>query len=333
MKLTIEDDKGRSYGSIRKAMAANGVAENGRRSKKLLAQGVATFGGVTFRVVGGVAHSQEPAHDPTIDKLRARYTDAELKKIADGKGIERRYIPYPDIHLTGRHHRVLVMSDTHIGSVFSPKDEWHDIVAAYANDPDNGVECILHCGDLVEGMKVGRMGTQIYELSDIGYVAQRDEAVRLMSKYRPPIYIISGNHDRFFTENAGCDIVADVCERVPNMTKIGDDSADIDVDGCKIRLFHGGDGSSYAISYSLQKLVEAMNGGTKPNILIRGHIHKYCALFTRNVHAISCPAMQSQSNWMRGKRLEAHIGFLVLDFDVDGGQVCNLGITLYPFYA
>lgn len=269
---------------------------------------------------------------PLWAKLKQRFSEDELKQIAKGEGLRHNFTPYPEIHLTGEHHRILVMSDTHIGSVYSPK-EWHDVVADYANDPANNIECILHCGDLVEGMKIGRMGTQIYELSEVGYIAQRDEAIRLMSKYDKPIYIISGNHDRFFAENFGCDIVQDVANKVPNMTKIGDDQADIEIGGCKIRLFHGGDGSSYALSYSIQKCIEAMAGGNKPNIFIRGHIHKYVSLFTRNVHALSCPAMEEQTSFMRAKKLEAHTGFLVLDFDTLNGNVCNLAVNLFPFYA
>ena len=106
------------------------------------------------------------------------------------------------------------------------------------------------------------------------------------------------------------------------------------MDGAVLRLWHGGDGSnSYALSYRLQKVVESLTGGTKPAILLAGHVHKFCYIFERNVNAISCPCMQSQTPWMRGKKLAAHTGFLILDFDVESGCVCSLSVKLYPFYA
>lgn len=137
----------------------------------------------------------------------------------------------------------------------------------------------------------------------------------------------------FESNKKGTTVVKAVCDMLPNMTYIGQDSADIDVGGCTIRLFHGGDGNSYALSYRLQKLCEAITGGSKPNILLAGHVHKFCYIFDRNIHAISVPAMQSQTSFMRARKLAAHTGFLILDFDAQEGSICNLSVNYYPFYA
>jgi len=337
MKIKVIDESGVVYASLQEAFVKNGLGEPGGFYYRMLdTRGEVHSRGKTFSVYSGtMIPGQVPRHetaDPLMEKLRKRYSQDELKAIAAGEGIAKRYIPYPEIHLHGRHHRILVMSDTHIGSVYSP-EEWHGVVAGYANNPENGIECIMHCGDLVDGLKIGRAGTQIYELSEIGYEAQRGKAVELMSLYDRPIYIISGNHDAYFREFAGANLVKDVCSRVENMTYIGHDSADIDVDGCTIRLFHGGDGNSYALSYRLQKLVESINGGHKPNILLAGHVHKMCYIFERNIHAISVPAMQSQTSYMRAKKLASHTGFLVLEFDTIDGSICNLSVKYFPFYA
>ena len=148
-----------------------------------------------------------------------------------------------------------------------------------------------------------------------------------------PIYIISGNHDFYYQEFAGANMIKSISEALDNVTYIGHDSADIDVDGAIIRLFHGGDGSSYALSYRLQKLCEAITGGEKPNILLAGHVHKFCYIFERNIHAISVPCMQTQTAFMRGKKLAAHTGFLQLDFDVLDKSIKNLSVKFFPFYA
>lgn len=348
MKYII-DEQGNKFKSISAAMAAYGFCIGGNCYARFRRNGFVEVNGVKFTLSDEdiPAIRRVPARtmdveqftavptmiqDPLLDKLRERFSDKELEQIANGKGIEKNRIPFPEIHLKGRHHKFVVMSDTHIGSKYSPV-EWHDVVAEFVNDPANGVEAILHAGDLVEGFTSRRAGTQVYELTDIGFEAQKETAVEMMSKYNVPIYLISGNHDMYFNEFAGANICKAVAEAVPNVEYIGHDSADIDVDGCKVRLFHGGDGSSYATSYRLQKLVESYTGGQKPNILIAGHVHKFCVIFERHIFAISAPCMQSQTSWMRGKKLAAHTGFLVLEFDTYEGGVANLSVQLFPFYA
>lgn len=338
MKRKVVDENGRVYPSLGEAFKALGMPRgDGGLYSRLKIKGYLNRHGHRFEFAEEVADTgknKKPAKvDPVIAKLQERYSQAELEQLAKGEGIQKRFIPFPEIHLTGEHHKVVVMSDTHIGSVYSP-EEWHDVVSTYVNDPENGVECVLHCGDLVDGFKIGRAGTQVYELSEIGFEAQKKKAIQLMSKYEKPVYIISGNHDMYFQEFAGANLVKAVCDAVPNMTYIGHDQADIEVGGAVVRLFHGGDGSnSYAVSYRLQKLIEAINGGHKPNILLAGHVHKFCYIFERNIHTISVPCMQAQTNFMRAKKLAAHIGFLALEFDVYEGTVCNLGLQYFPFYA
>lgn len=346
--MYVKDDNGNKFPSLTKAAHAYGIGYllNGARHRRLKTFGEVTIRDYHFTLVYEEADGEQPAFekaapvapivkaepviDPLLQQLRNRYSEKELEAIAKGEGLDLRKVDYPEIRLTGRHHRFVVISDTHIGSVYSP-EEWHDVVAQFV--AENDIEGVFHCGDLVDGLKIGRAGTQIYELSEIGYEAQKQKAVALLSRYTVPVYIISGNHDAYFKEFAGADIVQAVAEQVPNVTYIGKDAADIDIDGATVRLFHGGDGSSYATSYRLQKLVEAITSGHKPDILLAGHVHKFCYILERGIHAISVPCMQMQTAFMRGKKLAAHTGFLLLEFDVQEGRVRNLSLTNYPFYA
>ena len=333
MKYII-DEKGNRYKSLWSAGKEYGFSAGGSALERLNRNGYCNCCGHHFRLIeeddvdGKKVIIQK---DPIVERLRQRYSDSEIEAIARGEGIERKRIDYPEIHLSGKHHKFVVISDTHIGSVYSPI-EWHKIVSNYVKA--SGAEAVLHCGDLVEGMKIGRIGTQMYELSDLGYEAQRESATRALSLYNVPVYIISGNHDFYYQEFAGANIIKSISESLDNVTYIGHDSADIVVDGAIVRLFHGGDGSnSYAVSYRLQKLCESISGGEKPNILLAGHVHKFCYIFERNIHAISVPCMQMQTNFMRGKKLAAHTGFLELEFDVHGNSIRNLSVKLFPFYA
>lgn len=268
--------------------------------------------------------------DKLFTLLKQRYSEKELLLLSKGEGLQDKNLEYPEIHLHGKHHRIGVISDGHLGSKYSPI-EWH--YEAFKSLEKEGCECILHCGDLVEGLTPRRISTQIYELTHIGYKAQRDLAVEVFSKCKLPIYAISANHDFYFNEFAGANIVEDICNQVPNMTYLGHDVADIDIDGITIRLFHGIDGNSYALSYRLQKIVESFTGGKKPHILLAGHVHKYCHIFERHVNAVSVPCLQMQTGFMRGKKLSAHTGFVIIDFDVFEGSVCNFSVKLFPFYG
>lgn len=263
-----------------------------------------------------------------LGKIKDRYSKDELKILA--KGASKKELSYPEIKLKGAHHKLLVMADTHLGSKYTPI-EW--IEEAFKEGEAQGCEAVLHLGDIVEGLTPRRIATQIYELTHIGYKAQRDLAVEVFSKCNLPIYAISGNHDMYFNEYAGANIVEDIAQRVPNMHYLGHDEADITINGATIRLFHGGDANSYALSYRLQKLVESITGGKKPNIFLAGHVHKFCYIFERMIHAVSVPCLQMQTGFMRGKRIAAHTGFLIISFDTDQNGVNNFKVKFYPYYG
>jgi len=335
----IKDENGRTFNTLKQACRYHSIADDGRLYSRIRQDGVAKKCGHTFYLYIENKQTDSNAKNDTsetnpdsklVARLREIYSPEELERIALGDGLSRP-IDVPKISLHGEHHKMLVLSDTHIGSAYAPS-EWH--VAASEVAKSENCECVLHCGDLTEGMRIKRIGTQMYELSELGFEKQKEKAIRLMSIYNLPIYAISGNHDAFFHEYMDADIVKAVAAEVPNMTYLGYDTADIDIEGAKIRLWHGGDGSnSYALSYRLQKVIESLPGGTKPAILLAGHVHKFIYFFDRNIHAISCPSMQAQTPWMRGKKMAAHTGFIVLDFDVKDGCVCNLSVKLYPFYT
>lgn len=268
-------------------------------------------------------------NDKLLQLIAERYSEDELKLLSKGHGLEDRNLTYPHICLLGKHHKIGVMSDGHLGSKYSPV-EFHQ--QAFAEFKRENCECILHCGDLVEGLNPKRSDTQIYELSHIGYQEQKKLAIEVFSQCDIPIYVISGNHDSWY-KSMGADIVEQICEEVPNMQYLGYNQADITIGGATIRLFHGGDGNSYALSYRLQKLAESFTGGKKPNILLAGHTHKMCYVFDRMIHCVSVPSLQMQTAWMAGKKLAAHTGFLIIEFDTNENGVCNFQFRYYPFYA
>lgn len=330
------DSNGVRYSSYRE-LALKLHAQRGRCASAINKKGYyKTLSGVTVRLDKGAKCTNESKNIVStedanlLSSIKNRYSKKEIEYLLKGEGVHNINLKYPTINLTGTHHKIGVMSDGHIGSIYSPRD-WH--YAAFEEFEKENVDCILHCGDVVEGVKISRFGTQIYELSEIGYKAQKEAAIEVFSHCKQKIYCISGNHDFFFQEYAGADIVEDICNALPNMTYLGNNQADIVIDGAIVRLFHGGDGNSYATSYRLQKLVESFTGGHKANIALCGHVHKFCYIFERMVHAVSVPALQMQTSFMQRKKLAAHTGFLIIEFDTNPMGVANFSVRNFPFYA
>jgi predicted phosphodiesterase len=205
------------------------------------------------------------------------------------------------------------------------------LTAAFEQFDKAGVSILLHGGDLSEGMS-DRPG-HIYELTHLGYAAQKAYCVEQMKQWTKPMYLIDGNHDRWFIKKAGALIVADVCDSIPNATFLGHDEGDLKVNGITIKLFHGEDGASYATSYRVQKIIEAFSGGEKPNVLLLGHDHKEIVMFERNVHAVAGGCLSTQSKWMRSKRLAAYPGFHIIRMVIGKAGVASFTTTFFPFYA
>jgi PAS domain S-box-containing protein len=98
-----------------------------------------------------------------------------------------------------------------------------------------------------------------------------------------------------------------------------------------LMLLHPGGGSSYALSYRPQKIVESLEGGTKPDMLAIGHYHKADFIPSyRNVAAIQVGAFQKQTPFMARQGLAAHVGGWIVDVTVgDGHNTISAAVTAF----
>jgi len=88
-----------------------------------------------------------------------------------------------------------------------------------------------------------------------------------------------------------------------------------------------------ATSYKLQKLIESLESGKKPQVLLSGHYHKALYMFCRGVHGFECGTICNQTGWMRGKKIPAHKGFGIIDINIaKEGGVESLIHEFYPSY-
>ena len=231
--------------------------------------------------------------------------------------------------------KIGIISDTHIG--VKQFDENLFAKAGYIFRKEK-VIAVYHVGDILEGMS-GRDGN-VYELEYIGFSQQIKFAVKLWKKYFKGLktYAIIGNHDLWYKKrnNGGVNVGEELESRlgIDSFEYLGENEVDVKLaPRIVMKLFHPNDGTAYAISYKLQKLIESLESGRKPNILIEGHYHKALYLFHRNVHGFEAGTLCGQTEWMRGKKIVAHKGFWVLEILIASNGIFECITHLYPDYS
>lgn len=215
-----------------------------------------------------------------------------------------------------------LISCTHLGSLYSHLD---GLRAFYAEAKRAGATMVLHCGDVCDGHKMYK--GQEYEQADIGWEAQAQRFTD-SAPADLPTYFITGNHDESLKKLAGLAPGADLARRRSDWHLIGSCSGRVELQAGGSRryivdLMHPGGGSSYALSYRPQKIVEQLEGGTKPDLLAIGHYHKAEWIPSyRNVCVVQAGTFQRQTPFMRDLGLAAHVGGWI--FRVRMGDGCNV---------
>ncbi len=264
-----------------------------------------------------------------IKKISEKFTVEELQAIAKGHLSQKQY-SIPKIDFSGDTYTFGYFTDSHMGSIYF-KEHWFD--AMVKEFEKSNVQSIMCSGDITDGMTGDQKRGQIYELTHIGYTAQKKYAIEQINKFSgTSFYTVDGNHDRWFIKGSGAIIAEDICASIKNGHFCGHDTADVELNNCKIRLWHGEDGSSYATSYRVQKIVESFQGGDKPNVLLCGHTHKQIQMLERNIHCFSGGCLCSQSGWMRSKRLAAHPGFWIITLTFCEGGIGKVTSSWHSFF-
>jgi hypothetical protein len=100
-----------------------------------------------------------------------------------------------------------------------------------------------------------------------------------------------------------------------------------------LRVVHPGGGTAYALSYTMQKLVESYQGGEKPTIILAGHYHKLDYSFPREVHAIQMGTTCDQTLFMRKKKIQAMVGGGIVEARrAKDGAINRVKVEFITFY-
>lgn len=224
-----------------------------------------------------------------------------------------------------------IIGDTQLGSKYAQISHLKNFYELCASE---GINDVYHTGDVTDGLKM-RSGHE-YEL----YKTSADDMVQDVIENYPRIegittHFITGNHDASVYKQVGYDIGNTITEKRPDMKYLGRDCALIFLTpNCKLELRHPWDGTAYALSYKPQKMIEAMESDSKPNILAIGHYHKAEYLFYRNVHCLQTGCFQGQTPYTRGKGISVHMGGWIVTIHVDkNGTITRFGSEFVPYYS
>lgn len=220
-------------------------------------------------------------------------------------------------------------SDNHLGSKYERLDVLNDLYDEFAKA---GVDRVYNAGNWIDG----EARFNKYDLKIHGMDAQcRYLAANYPQRKGITTYAVAGDdHEGWYAQREGVNI-GKYAERV--MREAGrDDWHDLGYMEAAIKLVnantgkfsimavvHPGGGSAYALSYSIQKIIESLDGGEKPAVGLYGHYHKLWAGNIRNVWCLQTGCTEDQTTFMRKKKLEAHVGgtIVTLRQDPESGAI------------
>ncbi|BAQ16096.1 hypothetical protein GL4_0633 [Methyloceanibacter caenitepidi] len=230
--------------------------------------------------------------------------------------------------------------DQHIGSKYARYDALDDL---YDRFEAAGVDRVFNTGNWIDGdARFNKFDVEAHGLeAQCALLADRFPKRDGIETYA----IWGDDHEGWYAQREGVD-VGRYAEGV--MTQAGrEDWHDIGFMESHIELVnantgatailavvHPGGGSAYALSYSIQKIVESYEGGEKPNVALYGHYHKLWAGLIRNVWVAQTGCTQDQTVFMRKKRLEAHVGGLIcgLEQDPETGAILSFSPQIIRYF-
>lgn len=231
-----------------------------------------------------------------------------------------------------------IITDNHKGNRHHRQDVED---AAYTMFENEGITTVLNAGNWIDGeARFNKHELLVHGMDNqIDYFLDTTPFKKNMTTY----FISGDDHEGWYSQRESINIgeyagmKAQKAGRT-DLKYIGHMESDIALrKGDKeavLRLMHPGGGSSYAMSYAPQKIVESFQGGEKPDILVIGHYHKYDVCYPREVIVVSAGCAEDQTMFMRKKKLAAHVGFLIVKLkqDPSDGHIIRFQHEFFPFF-
>ena len=221
-----------------------------------------------------------------------------------------------------------VIADTHFGSTEERVDA---LEVYYANAEKRGITTILHAGDVLAGHKIYK--GQEFEVHQLGWHNQLEWFRKSAPRHKgmKTIFIV-GNHDTSFKHLAGVDPGTAMAAVRDDWEYIGEYVGEVIMETAdgrefKVQLLHPGGGTTYAISYRTQKIIESLAGGDKPHMLVIGHLHKMELLPNyRNVVGVQAGCFEDQTSLLKRSASQAMVGGWFFEVDFFGEEELQMQV-------
>jgi predicted phosphodiesterase len=197
---------------------------------------------------------------------------------------------------------VAVVSDTHLGSEYADLKSLHKF---YDAADEAGCECVLHCGDLVDGVK--SPGNNNFKM----FAGPEQLLNYTVSEYPShlPTYFVGGNHEARLNNEFGMDFGRDLHKARPDLHYLGMQEGAVELNRQVFFLYHG-DGSirldeHMFFAYNLAKSRCIRNLKS----VLCGHLHRYKHIREEGTLVANVPSFQFNPPYMKQK---SYIGGMIL---------------------
>lgn len=177
------------------------------------------------------------------------------------------------------HLKFWLVSDTHFWAKQCAKDELWEF---YERAKDKGVECFVHCGDIVDGESV--YSGQQFEQSEVGFENQLATLRKEYPNVGLPTYFIGWNHDEAYLKKNGVNICKAIETVRQDLINLGFYDARLRLNWIDINLHHWGGSLSYAKDYKMKKYLESLPVENQPDIFALWHYHTALYDLHRGIH-------------------------------------------------
>lgn len=244
----------------------------------------------------------------------------------------------PQNAMIGKRVKIGFVTDNHLGSRYERLDVLN---AMYDIFQKRGIDTVYNAGNVIDGeARFNKFDIHTYGMDNqCQYFAEKYPQRDGIKTY----FITGDDHEGWYVQREGINIgnhMQDIAKKNnrDDLIYLGHMEHDIILKAPKgqavLRIIHPGGGSSYAYSYTSQKIVESYSPGEKPDIVLGGHYHKASYNYIRGVHFVQGGCTMDQSPFMRKKRLEAHVGGWVIEYEQSAnGVIISFSCEFFPFYG
>ena len=316
------------------AITAQQIEEQKQRLLSIL-----RHGGGTPAELAAASGAPEKIVRQVIEELRAAkiVLHEGAGRIAIGTSLAPEFVAGAAIEYVSRKDNTFVfgaLGDSHLGSKYERLDVTNDLYDRYAAV---GVDRVFHTGNWVDGDgHLNRHDLAVHGMEEqFAYLAKNYPARKGITTYA----VAGEDHEGWWTRSEGIDVGKRAEQTMrehgrEDWVNLGFMEAHVRLVNANsgkeaiLAVVHPGGGSAYALSYSIQKIIEALEGGEKPAVGLYGHYHKLWAGNIRNVWVVCTGCGQDQTVFMRNKvKQEAHVGGTMVELEQDPKTGAILAMT------